>query len=67
VANKLDHARHALGTLVDGSLATPAKQSPVPLRKGNSPELYSLTRRRRCLLSGAAELSATPAQCPRRP
>src|SRR5271166_1136715 len=33
MANKHDHARQAFGALVDGGLATPAKQGPLPINK----------------------------------
>jgi hypothetical protein len=33
MANKHDHARQAFGALVDGGLATPANQIPLPFNK----------------------------------
>ena len=33
MGNKHDHARHAFGALVDGTLTTEAKQSPIPINK----------------------------------
>src|SRR5262249_56620551 len=46
MANKHDHARQGFGALVDGGLATPAKQNPLPFNKEWPPELYN------CIYSG---------------
>lgn len=33
MGNKHDHAHHAFGARIDGGLATPAKQGPLPFKK----------------------------------
>jgi hypothetical protein len=58
VGNKHNHARHAFGAFVDGGLATPAKQNPVPFNKETAAIIQLDARQATSAFGGIVELAS---------